>query len=186
MNTRASGTTSMPSKESCGSKTSVPLSSRRSVIRTCVRGTLTRSVKFSFRSIAGVDHAHDEVAPRIESFHGDLKLRRGRNEVERIDGSGTQARALHLYADLAAGRQVEIEGTVFPKRVSRADAVRDFTAQRPADHGRVGGFDGEAAGDPGDRDAAAARSSSRSRAVAAGSAGGCADRNACRRRFVRC
>jgi hypothetical protein len=57
---------------------STPSSSRRSVTRTSLRGIFARSVKFSFRSIVGIDDAHDEIAPRVESFHRDLKLRRRR------------------------------------------------------------------------------------------------------------
>src|ERR1044071_408632 len=58
-------------------------------------------------------------------------------------------------------------------------------ARRRIEHRGAGGLEREAAGNPGDRPAAAAARSSRSRAVAADAADGCADRNACRRRFVR-
>src|SRR6185369_3194444 len=101
-----------PSSEMCGSNSNVPSSSRRSETRTLVRGIFARSVKFSFRSIAGIDHAHHEVAARIESFHRDLKLCRGRHDFEGIDRGGAQTCALGVHVDALFRHQVEIERAV--------------------------------------------------------------------------
>src|SRR4051794_21695226 len=118
--------TSTPSKESCGSKTSTPSASRRSVTPTLPRGILTRSVKFSFRSIAAVDHADDEVAPWIESFHRQLELRFGGNELERVRRRNAEACARRLHADAPVGEQVEIERAVLAERIAGAEAIGDF------------------------------------------------------------
>src|ERR1700719_3239737 len=99
MKTRAVGMTFVPSNDSCGSNSSTPSGSRRSVTRTLARGILVRSVKFSFRSIAALGHPHDEIAPRVESFQGDLELRRRRRELEGIDRRRPHPHAIRLHAD---------------------------------------------------------------------------------------
>src|SRR5438045_4044591 len=108
MKTRAEGTTARPSKDNRGSKTSVPSSSRRSVTRTLARAIFVRSVKFSFRSIVCIDQAHDEVAPRIESFHRELKSGRRRDQIEGIDRRRPQTHARHLHGNAILGHQIEI------------------------------------------------------------------------------
>src|SRR5216684_5664056 len=154
MKTRVEGAAPMPSKESRGSKTSVPSASRRSVTRMLARGIRARSVKFSFRSIVrfvqGIVQADDEVAPRIESYHRDQELRRRRDQLEGIDRGRPQTDAVRLHGNAAVGRQIEIERAVLAEGIAGADAVGDLAAQRTADHGRVGCLDGKAALDPGD------------------------------------
>src|ERR1700686_196324 len=157
MKTRVEGATAMPSKERRGSNSSVPSASRRSVTRTLARGIRARSVKFSFRSMFGIDDADDEVAPRIESFHRDLKLRRRGDQLEGIDRGRPQTCPARLPGNAAVRHQVEIEGTVLVERIAGANAIGDLAVQRTAYEARVRRFDGEAAGDPGDGDAAGAR-----------------------------
>src|SRR5713226_8380688 len=99
MNTRVEGTTAMPSKERRGSNSNMPSASRRSVTRTLARGIRARSVKFSFRSMFGIDDADDEVAPRIESFHRDLELCGRGEQLEGIDGCWPQTRPVRLHGN---------------------------------------------------------------------------------------
>src|SRR6266498_1129896 len=184
MKTRAVGTTATPSKESCGSNRSTPSASRRSVTRTLPRGILSRSVKFSFRSIAVVDHAHHEIAPRIEPFHRQLKLRFRGDQLERVRRGDPETNARGVNADGIAGEQVEIERAVLPERVAGPETIGNLAVQRPSDR-RAGASYGEPVRDPPDRYAAAATPA---RLIAmtftARSAGG-VDRNArCHAAFV--
>src|SRR5258708_30905583 len=134
MKTRAVGMMAVPSKDSCGSNTSTPSASRRSDTRTLARGIFVLSVKFSFRSIAALGHAHDEITPRVESFHGDLILRRGWCELEGIDRGRPHPHAVRLDADSDGGHEVEVEGAMFAERIAGPDSVRHFAVQRPAHH----------------------------------------------------
>src|SRR5687767_9794047 len=136
MKTRADGTSATLSNDSCGSNTRIPSSPRRSVTRTSLRGIFARSVKFSFRSMGQysrfvcIDHAHDQVAPRVESLHGDLELRSRGDELERIDGGRTQSNPLGVGGDVASRGQVEVERAVFAERVAGPHAVGDLPVQR--------------------------------------------------------
>src|SRR4029077_16992359 len=100
--------TAMPSKERRGSNSSAPPASRRSVTRTLARGVPARSVKFRFRSMVSIDDADDEGAPRIESFHRDLKLRGRGDQLKGIDGGGPQTHPVRLHRNAAVRHQVEI------------------------------------------------------------------------------
>src|SRR5947209_13972228 len=123
MKTCAEGGTSTPSNERRGSKTSVPPSSRRSVTRTLARGIFVRSVKLSFRSIAGIDDANDEIAPLIEPFHGEVKLRRRGDQLEGVDRRRPHAYSLGVHGDGSLGRQVEVEGAVLAEGISGPHAI---------------------------------------------------------------
>src|SRR6266446_10562339 len=129
MKTRAVGTMAAPSNDSCGSNTSTPSASRRSDTRTLARGIFVLSVKFSFRSIACLGHAHDEIAPRVESFHGDLVFRRRRRELEGIDRRRAHPHALRVNVDLAGGHEVEVERAMFAERIAGPDAIGHFPLQ---------------------------------------------------------
>src|SRR4051794_4965124 len=137
MKTRAPGTTVSPSNDRCGVNARTPSASRRKGTRTLLRGTFARSVKFSFLSIAHVDHAYDEIAPQVESFHRQLELRRRRDQLERVQGSGPHRGRLEDDGDLLVG-QIEVEGTVLAKWISRADAIGHLAAKSSADEARVG------------------------------------------------
>src|SRR5260221_14023902 len=152
MKTRAVGTMAAPSNDSCGSNTSTPSAFRRSVTRTLARGSFVLSVKFSFRSIAGLGHAHDEIAPRVESFHGDLKLRRRGRQLEGVDRRRPHPHALGLHADAVRCHEVEVEGAVFAERIAGAHAIGDFAMERPVGL-RMLAFDREAAGNARNGDA---------------------------------
>src|ERR1041384_5017358 len=99
MKTRAKGSTGTPSNESCGSNASTPSSSRRSATRMLPRGIFARSVKFSFRSIAGIDDPDDEIAPGVESFQGEMELRGRRHELECVHRRRTEADSFRLHVD---------------------------------------------------------------------------------------
>src|SRR4051794_24190587 len=166
MKMRAAGTREMPSRESCGSKTRTPSASRRSATRMFVFGILARSVKFSFRSIVRLDDAHDEVAARVESFHGDLKRGGRRRELENVDRRRPYAHAVAAHGDAAGIHDVKVVWAVLPKGVAGAYTIGNLRPHRPADRRSSGRLDREAAGDPDDGEAAAVRGSYRAAAAA--------------------
>src|SRR5258708_25515565 len=121
MKTRAVGMMAVRSKDSGGSNTSTPSASRRSDTRTLARGIFVLSVKFSFRSIAALGHAHDEITPRVESFHGDLILRRGWCELEGIDRGRPHPHAVRLATDPEAAHDVEVERAMLASPIAAPD-----------------------------------------------------------------
>src|SRR3954453_20988172 len=173
-----------PSSAICGSNVSAPWASRRSDTRMLARGILARTVKFSFRSIAALHDAYHEIAARIESLHGNLKLRGRGHNLERIHGGRAQTRSLGMHVDSFSGHQIEVERAVLPEGIAGPQSIGDFAAQRTSDQRRVGRLDAEAAGDLRDRDAVTRRMVAASRGVGALPALSGADRNARRERLL--